>query len=316
MYEKSILIIGGTGFVGQSIIDFFSKNNLLKKKIKKIIIVSRGKKKIYLDSVIKKNFQIKIIKKNIKFLKELPFADYVIYCAILDNYVDDYKAVKNYFNLAKKYHLKSKILYTSSGAIYGRQSSHQNKISENYLNNNNKLLFKNKKKNNYSILKLKNEKIFKNLSKFGIKVSIARLFAFAGPRLPLNSNYIIGNFINSILRKKSLKINSNHNIFRSYMYSEIMVKWLLKILFNSKISCPIYNVGSDNAVNIYKIADILSNKYKLSINKNIINYKLVDRYIPNVKKAEQKLNLKNPHNSYQSIIKTINSLKKKNEKIN
>jgi len=309
MYKKSILLIGGTGFVGQSIIDFFSKNNSFKNKIKKITIVSRGKKKIYLNRAIRKNFQIKIIKKNIKIVKELPFADYVIYCAILDNYVDDYKAVKNYYKLAQKYHLKSKILYTSSGAIYGRQLVHQNKISENYLNNN-KLLFKNKKKNSYSILKLKNEKIFKNLSKLGIKVSIARLFAFVGPRLPLNHNYIIGNFINSILRRKSLKINANYNIIRSYMYSEIMVKWLLKILFNSNLSCPVYNVGSDNPVNIYKIANILIKKYKLSINKNIINYHLVDKYVPNINKAKKQLNLQNPYNSYQSIIKTINILKK------
>jgi len=94
------------------------------------------------------------------------------------------------------------------------------------------------------------------------------------------------------------------------MYSEIMVKWLLKILFNSNLSCPVYNVGSDNPVNIYKIANILIKKYKLSINKNIINYHLVDKYVPNINKAKKQLNLQNPYNSYQSIIKTINILKK------
>ena len=44
---KTILIIGGTGFFGHSILKFFSNSNSLKKEFRKIIIVSRKKLQKY-----------------------------------------------------------------------------------------------------------------------------------------------------------------------------------------------------------------------------------------------------------------------------
>jgi tRNA A37 N6-isopentenylltransferase MiaA len=43
MKPKSLLLIGGTGFFGKSILKYFSNSKYLKKKINKIIIISRKK---------------------------------------------------------------------------------------------------------------------------------------------------------------------------------------------------------------------------------------------------------------------------------
>ena len=43
------------------------------------------------------------------------------------------EALKNYLNLAKKYHLNSKVLYISSGAIYGKQLETTKGFKENYF---------------------------------------------------------------------------------------------------------------------------------------------------------------------------------------
>jgi dTDP-glucose 4,6-dehydratase len=308
---KTLLIIGGTGFFGNSILKYLSNSKLFKKKLKKIIIISRKKLKKYkYFKQLKKNYKVVKINSDILKIKKLPFADYVIYAAILKNYKDDYLAAKNYTNLAKTYHLGSKILYTSSGAVYGEQKKKYAEFKENYLIYNKKINFKKSYKQSYSYFKLKSEKLFKKLSSFGINVSIARCFAFVGEFLPLNSSYVIGNFIQNILKKKKIKIYSNYQIYRSYMYSDDLVRWLFKILDNSNTQCPIYNVGSDNKISIHQIANILAKKYDLDTDSTKLSLKKIDYYIPNINKAKKVLGLKINYTSLRAIIETINTFLK------
>ena len=303
MEPKSLLVIGGTGFFGKSIVKYLSNNSLLNIKINKIFILSRKKLEL---AIYNKKFKIIKINSNILTIKSLPKADYVIYAAILKNYKNDHKAVKNYLNLAKKIHLKSKILYISSGAVYGKQPETYKGFKENYLQFNNKIFFKKSYKKEYSEIKLKNEKLFQQFGKAGAKVSIARCFSFVGPDLPLNTNYVIGNIINNILRNENIIIKANYKIIRSYMYSDDLVRWLLKILDHSNNLCPIFNVGSDNKVSIHKIADVLAKKYNLEISSSKISSKKIDNYIPNINKARKELNLNINNNSLEAIQKTIN----------
>ena len=159
--SKTLLLIGGTGFFGKSILKYFYYHrNFLKKKFSKIIILSRGKIKIKFNNNLKKFFKLIKINYNIRYVKILPYADYVIYAAILKNYKKDHAAVKHYLNLAKKYHSKSKILYISSGAVYGKQRSSTAEFRENYLELYKKINFKDGYKEEYSNAKIKNEELF------------------------------------------------------------------------------------------------------------------------------------------------------------
>ena len=94
MKSKSLLIIGGTGFFGKSILDYFKSNNHL--AINKIIIFSRKKQNIQINKILKKKIKIIKMSENIRNIKKLPRADYVIYAAISKNFRDDYLALKNY----------------------------------------------------------------------------------------------------------------------------------------------------------------------------------------------------------------------------
>jgi dTDP-glucose 4,6-dehydratase len=314
MKYKTILLIGGSGFFGESILDYFLRNTYLNKKIKKIIILSRKNINSKITTQIKKNYKFKKINKNILKLKKLPSANYVIYCALLKNFKNDHLALKHYISLAKNYHKNSKILYISSGAVYGKQPINIKKIKESYftlIRKNN--YFEGRDKRQYSILKKKNEKIFKQLGNCGIKISIARCFAFVGRFLPRNSKYVIGNLIENILNNQDISIKSNYNVFRSYMYSDDLVRWLIKIVENSKENCPIYNVGSENSVNIHKLGSILSKKFNLNCPTRTIDKKKFDMYVPSTDKIKKELNLRVKFNSLQAVNKTINLLKK-NEK--
>ena len=314
MKNKTLLLIGGTGFFGKSILDYFSRNIYLNKKINKIIVLSRSNFNSKIIVEVKKNYKFKKINADILRIKKLPKANYVIYCALLKDYKDDYLALKNYVNLAKSYHRNSQILYISSGAIYGKQPTNLKKIKESYifLNKKNNYLRK-EKKNQYSLLKLKSEKVFKKLKDYGIRISIARCFAFVGRFLPRNSKYAVGNFIENILKNKNILVKSNYNVIRTYMYADDLVRWLIKILENSKINCPTYNVGSENAVNLQKFCKILATKYNLNCILGKTNKNRYDIYVPNTYKIKKELNLVTKFNSLKAVTKTINLLKK-NEK--
>jgi nucleoside-diphosphate-sugar epimerase len=309
--NKTLLIVGGTGFIGSSVLDFFKKKNFFSKKIDNIIITYANEKKIMERKFIINNINVNYIKCNLLKTFTLPKAKYIIYCALLKKLSKDSIAVKNFCKFSENNFQKSNILYVSSGAIYGRQPRSIIKLKENYLDKHKRLDFSDKKKNLYSLIKLKNEKNFENLSKKNFKIAIARCFAFVGPRIPRRKNFVIGNFIESIINKKTIFLKTKFKVIRSYMYADDMVFWLLKIITNLNKKYLIYNVGSDKTVDIKQMAIFLANKYKLKLkmkNHNRNYNRFVDNYVPNTSKAKKELALNLNLNNLQSIYKTIKVL--------
>ena len=135
-----------------------------------------------------------------------------------------------------------------------------------------------------------------------------------GEYLPLTSNFVIGNIIQNILERKNIKINANYRIYRSYMYADDLVKWLLEILDNANTQCPIYNVGSNNKISIHQVANVLAEKYNLKIDTEKLSSKKIDKYMPNISKGKKILGLKIHNTSIEGIIKTINILSEKSHR--
>ena len=100
------------------------------------------------------------------------------------------------------------------------------------------------------------------------------------------------NFLNDAKNKKFIYVNSNVTTVRSYMYSDDLVNWLLKIALNSRISCPIYNVGSDQKISINKLAIMIGKKLKKPVKFSKKNSKKIDKYVPNISKAKKQLNFR------------------------
>ena len=285
---SKLLFIGGTGFLGQSFFNYLNKEKIKTPKFSKILVISRHAKKI------KSNIKISIIKKNIINLKKLPWTEYIIYAANSSNNNQNIQGVKNFANLLTEKHKKTKIIFTSSGAVYGPSN-----IKKKFNEKDTVSLFKINKfkgyKKNYARSKILIEKIFKNLGQKGFNVSIARLFTFVGEKILQNKKYAISNLIDQTknFKSKNIEISSTNDVYRGYMNSHDLIRWLIKIMIKSNNKCEIYNVGSDEAVTIKKLANILSKKYKKKVNiiTNPIK-KNIDYYVPSVLKAKNKLNLK------------------------
>ena len=287
---KNLLIIGGTGFFGKSIIDSFLRKKLDKFQIKNIIVLSRSAELFLEQNPIFISPNIKFLNGDITSINKLPYADIVIHAATSSkqiNYINNSnrekenteKGVSNYLRLAKKYHKNSKIVYCSSGAVYGKQPSDILNIKEDYpfqdINNMSDL------KREYALSKRNAEKSFINSGQDGLNISIARCFAFYGKYLPEDGHFAYASFLKFAKSGIDITINSDHEVIRSYMHADDLVDGLIKIALTANQSCPIYNLGSDVPISIFSLAKNIANKYNVNvITKKNIDFAIIDRYVP------------------------------------
>ena len=83
---------------------------------------------------------------------------------------------------------------------------------------------------------------------------------------------------------------------------------LATLAINANKNCPIYNVASDQEIEIRELAEIVAKILKVNVkslkNKNHLK---IDRYIPSVEKAKKELGLTNRYSITDSIILSVNS---------
>lgn len=295
--NTEICIIGGSGFVGKSILSCFNKGFFKRFYVNKIYVICRNPSKIALDKKFSSK-KIKFIKIDILNLKTLPECNYYIYSSETSN-LKKYKKnktillykknINNFCNILKKQKNNSKVLYVSSGSLEKK---------------------KNKDYKNYNKVKKYSETTIRRLTKFNHKVLIARCYSFISEFLPFDKHFAIGNFIKDALdkKKKFIRVKSKFNVFRSYMYSDDLGFWLVKILLFSKKNNYIYNVGSDQIYEIGEVAKIIGDLLNKPILRPKINSSKIDSYFPNLKNVKKELNLYIKYDLIKSIKITLKKI--------
>jgi nucleoside-diphosphate-sugar epimerase len=154
-----------------------------------------------------------------------------------------------------------RVLFTSSGAVYGRQPASLLHVPETYTGGPDPLL----PTSAYGEGKRVAEMLCATYSRtYGIEATIGRFFAFAGPFLPLDSTYAIGNFLQDATLRRPLLVRSDGTALRSYLYGADMVMWLWCLLGQGRTENA-YNVGSDRAVSIESLASIVAQEVSLTL---------------------------------------------------
>jgi dTDP-glucose 4,6-dehydratase len=133
----------------------------------------------------------------------------------------------------------SRVLYTSSGAVYGNEYLSSPDDSPRGP------------KTDYGRKKLESERRWLIMS--GLPVVIARAFAFVGPELP-QEPYAVGNFLRDALNGGPIVVKGCST--RSYMYSSDLGEWLFSLMERGEAG-QAYNVGSEEAITTPQLAALV-----------------------------------------------------------
>ena len=199
-----------------------------------------------------------------------------------------------------------KLLFTSSGAVYGRQPPEMTHIPEDFMGAPDPMELSSA----YGIGKRNAEHLCALYARqYSFETKIARCFAFVGPYLPLDAHFAIGNFIRDALNGGPIVVKGDGTPYRSYLYAADLAIWLWTILFKGE-SCIPYNVGSDQAYTIKELANIVASSINGRMDVRIMGTQKegdkAERYIPDVALAKERLKLFVTFPIIQSISKTKN----------
>jgi dTDP-glucose 4,6-dehydratase len=178
-----------------------------------------------------------------------------------------------------------RLLFTSSGAVYGKQPPTLSQIPEDYPG----APLPGDTNSAYGQGKRISEYLCGTWSKvYGFDTVIGRLFAFVGPMLPLDINFAMGNFIRDAMAGGPVQIDGDGTTYRSYLYAADLAIWLWTLLIRGE-RCTAYNVGSSDGVTIRDLArrvvEVAAPGAEIRIARQPVPGAPAERYVPATERA-------------------------------
>jgi len=300
-YEKRrLLLLGGSGFVGQSITCFLTENAGRALEYESVYLASRNPAPS--NQLWAKPFRIDLAKN--RWL--IPEMDVIIHAATPASaelnalsptlmYDLNVSVMRELIDSVSLWSKPPRIVFTSSGAVYGEMSADSDFFLEDqqWATNSKSL------PSAYAEGKRKAEAMLREATDDGIcQGVVARLFAFSGEHLPRDRHFAIGNFVESSITTKKIVIRSDGSSIRSYLDERDMAHWLLSIAQNGS-SDQMYHIGSERAISIRELAFLVAERCELMTGEKIPVEILgksspldgVSRYVPSTIQTREKLGL-------------------------
>jgi len=285
-----IFITGGTGFVGSWLIE-----SLLRADVgASVLLLSRNPERYYkTNPTLVGHPALQVLRGDVLTF-DFPEGrfSYLIHAATPDPSLEaDAAGMRRVLEFASS-HGAQRLLFTSSGAMYGKQPPEMTHIPEDYGNETPVT----GEITTYGQAKRASEAMLETYGRqFGFAGVVARLFAFTGPRLPLDANFAVGNFIRDVLAGGSIRIQGDGTPYRSYLYAADLAAWLWTLMVRGEPFRP-YNVGSGDGLTIAELAGVVAEATvpgtPIEIAKRPVSGAPAIRYVPSVERAERELGLR------------------------
>lgn len=155
----------------------------------------------------------------------------------------------------------------------------------------------------YSDGKRAAERIARSTPISGCSLTVSRVFGLAGPGLPLDGRYAIGNFIRDGLVGGPIHVHGDGKAVRSYLHAADMAAWIWRIALGAP-SGAVLNVGSPDAITTLELArqvrDLLSPRAEILVQSS--GAVASTRYVPDVSAIRATLGL-SPSRSLEACIR-------------
>jgi nucleoside-diphosphate-sugar epimerase len=196
-----------------------------------------------------------------------------------------------------------RMLFVSSGAVYGPQPKDLERLAESHPGGPDPLA----PASAYAEGKRVGEFLCGLAAANGLPVSIARCFAFLGPGLPLDGHFAAGNFLRDAHLGRDIVVKGDGTPLRSYLHAADLAIWLWTILLRGRTGRA-YNVGSDQAISVGDLARLVAAQSPRRPAVRILGTSddgPPERYVPDIARARSELGLEPGIDLEQGVRRTL-----------
>lgn len=298
---KSVLLLGGTGFIGCWLLEALTTINDQYGLDMRITVNARENKTFNLRAPhLARRRDLHFRRDDVRQLwrGNIDDHDYIVYLALggatplelFDCTIDGTRAA---LKLAAQ--SGARLLVMSTGAVYGDAPY---MVDEREL----AMVRIGNAKFAYDDMRRAAETLCTLYAGEQTNVVVARGFAFVGPYLQMGA-YAIGQFIEAGLAGGPVVVNSPQTL-RSYLYGADMAIWLLHLLVRGRAG-EAYNVGSSTSYSLGDVGAIVADVLRCSLTLGNEPAQQRAIYIPSTVKAQRELGLERHIKLRDAIQRTV-----------
>jgi nucleoside-diphosphate-sugar epimerase len=291
---RHILVTGGTGFLGRSILDYLGESAARYGARFHVTVISRTPERFLRERPAYAALDwLSVLPGDINHLPAVDSPPTDVIHAAGDSHRGDSQLqwidqIAGGTRAALDWAVRSgaqRFLFTSSGAVYGRQPESLARLPETFAG----APPPTESSSVYGQAKRLAEQLCTLYrATHGLETIIARCFAFTSPYVPLDGPYAIGNFIRDALRSDVIRVRGDGRAVRTYLFGRDMAHWLVTMLTRGAAG-EAYNVGSDQPLTMAElaatVASVVSPGKAVVIENSLTDAGARSIYVPDVGKA-------------------------------